>query len=221
MTLATQAYQQITGKEPDKEILLKYSGHFKGYNASISSQGSVITVRMSRQWKNIDSEIKTGLIQELLVKLLKIKKNTHNIEMYNNFIKNLHWGIEKTKKEPVLVDSFNRVNKKYFYSMIESPNLEWGNESKRKLGSYEYGTDTITISAVFKQADAGLLDYIMYHELLHKKHKFKAKNGRSFHHTSRFRKEEKQFKDSEEMEKRMARFVRRNKFSAIKNLFRF
>ena len=221
MTPATQAYIQLTGKDPDKKILIKYSGHFKGYNASISSRGNVIVVRMSRQWKNIDNEIKIGLIQELLVKLLNLKKNTHNIEMYNNFIKNLHWGIEKTKKEPLLLDSFNRVNKKYFDSMIEAPNLVWGSESKRKLGSYDYGTDTITISTIFKETKTELLDYIMYHELLHKKHKFKAKNGRSYHHTSKFRKEEKQFENSEEMEKKITHFVRKKKFSAIKSLFEF
>ncbi len=218
MNLCTEAYVRMTNQNPKQEIILKYSGHFKAYNASISSHGNTIVVRMSRQWKNIDNEIKIGLIQELLVKLLKIKKHTHNIDMYNNFIKNLHWGIEKTKKEPVLLDSFNSVNKKYFDSVIEAPNLEWGSESKRRLGSYEYGTDTITISTIFKETEPELLDYIMYHELLHKKHKFKAKNGRSFHHTSKFRKEEKQFENSEEMEKKVKKFLNRKWFISLLNL---
>ena len=31
------------------------------------------------------------------------------------------------------------------------------------LGSYEYGSDTITISSVLKEAPLEILDYIMYH----------------------------------------------------------
>jgi len=33
----------------------------------------------------------------------------------------------------------------------------------------------------------------MYHEILHKKHKFYTKNSRNYHHTSDFKKAEKSF----------------------------
>ena len=76
----------------------------------------------------------------------------------------------------------NRVNEKYFYGMILVPNLKWGNKSLSQLGTYDYGTDTITVSRILEK-ESILLDYVMYHEILHKKIKFKEKNGRSIHHS--------------------------------------
>ena len=45
---------------------------------------------------------------------------------------------------------------------MQTPNLVWGKNSFRKLGSYEYGSDTITISKIFLESDKSLLDYVMY-----------------------------------------------------------
>ena len=90
--------------------------------------------------------------------------------------------------------------------MIEKPNLTW-HDSIRRLGSYEYGTDTISMSKVLG-ADTNLLDYVMYHEMLHKKHKFHCKNGRIHHHTKEFREMERKFDNSQEMEERIKSLVR-------------
>lgn len=87
------------------------------------------------------------------------------------------------------------------------PNLEWGNESFSKLGSYEYGGDLITISKVLEDAPLEILDYIMYHEMLHKKYKFNHKNGRSFHHTAEFKRKEKEY-EVKEIEEELSRFLR-------------
>ena len=123
------------------------------------------------------------------------------MELYTIFIKKIHLGIKKTDIDPFLEKSFNRVNEKYFYGLIDKTNLVWAN-STTKLGSYEYGNDTITISKLLKN-DQELLDYVMYHEMLHKKHKFYTKNNRSFHHTKEFRKKEKEFHNSHILEKRI------------------
>ena len=127
---------------------------------------------MSKKWKTISKEIQIGLIQSLSLKIFKEKKKTTNIELYNIFMKKIHIAAPKIKFDPTLEKSFHKVNEKYFYGLIEKPNLVWGDFSLRKLGSYEYGSDTITISKVL-QNQGFLIDYIMYHELLHKKHKFK------------------------------------------------
>ena len=124
-------------------------------------------------------------------------------------MKNLHISIPKITNDPVLEESFNRVNEAYFFGLIERPNLTW-HESLRRLGSYEYGTDAISISRVLSD-DEDLLDYVMYHEVLHKKHKFYNKNGRSFHHTRVFKTMEKKFNNSEEMENRIKGLMRQKR----------
>lgn len=187
---------------------LNYSGHFKPYNANIKYGFGRVELKLSREWKKIDREIKIGLIQSLMKKLWKTKNSTMNIDFYNNFLKKVHLITPKVKSNPFLEASFNRVNEKYFNGLIEKPNLEWGSESFRKLGSYDLQGDLISISTVFKKAEIKLLDYVMYHEMLHKKHKFVNRGGRTHFHTSVFRKDEKAFEGSETLEKEINLFLR-------------
>ena len=201
----------------DYELKIEYNNKFKPYNANVKYLSNKIQFNLSKKWRTVSKEIQIGLVQELLLKIFKEKKKTTNIDLYNIFMRNIHIAVPKTKTHPEMEDSFNRVNEQYFYGLIEQPNLVWGSASLRKLGSYEYGSDTITISRIFQNND-GLLDYIMYHEILHKKHKFKNKNGRNYHHTAKFRKDEKEFENSKEMEKEISRLVNKNR---IKTFFRF
>lgn len=214
--------QAFAGLFPEKnladyELTLKYHNKFKPYNSNVKYLGNKIRFNLSKKWKTVSREIQIGLMQELLLKIFKIRKKTTNIDLYNIFMKNVHIAVPKTKTDSVLESSFNRVNEKYFYGLIEQPNLVWGSASLRKLGSYEYGSDTITISRIF-QDNWELLDYVVYHEVLHKKHKFENKNGRNYHHTKKFRDDEQEFENSKEMEKRISRLVRQNR---LKTIFRF
>ncbi len=208
MSLIKRAYSELySGKDFGYEDKITYSGRFNDYNGNIKKRGNEIEVNMSKTWRGIDKEIRLGLIQALLNKLFNTKKETINIDLYNKFLKNVHIAVPKTKLEPVLVNSFDRVNDKYFYGMIEMPNLVFGQRSIAKLGSYEYGSDTISISQIFREAPAELLDHIMYHEMLHKKHKFYTKGGRSYHHVGKFKKEEKKFENNEEIEQQLKKFL--------------
>jgi hypothetical protein len=208
--LIEKAYLELypEAKLGEYEFSLKYSDKFNDYNANIRRIGKKITISMSRKWEKINDDVKTGLIQLLLNKLLKTKVQTQNIELYEIFLKKIHIAVPKTKDDPILSDSFDRVNEKYFNGLIEKPNLKWGSASMRKLGSYEYGSDTIMISTIFQTAEQILLDYIMFHEMLHKKYKFYSKNGKSFHHTGNFKKEERKFENFGEIEKRINNFIR-------------
>ena len=200
--------EAFKGLWPEREIshdfLIKYSGKFKGYNANIKMYGSKVTFSLSRQWKGISRDIKIGLLQELLARLFRDKKTTQNIDLYHIFLKRVHIAIPKTKTEPELAESFDRVNNEFFAGIIEKPNLKWNNSST-KLGSYDYGSDTITISRMLNDADRDMVDYVMYHEMLHKKHKFSSKGGRLRYHTSEFRSNERAFPNSSLIESRLRR----------------
>ncbi len=124
------------------------------------------------------------------------------MDLYNTFIKKLASVTPKTNVDPYLLDSFNRVNEKYFNGFIEMPNLVWGSASTTKLGSYDFKTDTITISSILKNKDE-LIDYVMYHEMLHKKHKFKSNQGRHLFHSTKFKHDEKQFENAQQIEKQL------------------
>jgi hypothetical protein len=205
---------------------VKYSGRFKPYRANVKLNGDRIQFNLSKKWKRISPDIQIGLIQELLLKLMKnklkpLKTNTQSIELYNFFLQKIHIAVPKTDIDPILEESFDRVNGKYFLGTIDKTNLIWGSNSVSKLGSYEYGADTIMISRVL-EGEEELLDYVMYHEMLHKKHKFKKRGSRSYHHTSKFKRDEREFENSEFLEKRLRQLLARRRHSfkrVIEGLF--
>lgn len=201
MNIIQEAYSQLYPEKTfNYNTKIKYSNKFSDFNANVKKHYNNLEFSLSKKWKSVDRDIKLGIIQNLMNKIFKTKVKTNNIDLYNIFIKKLHLSIPKTESNPVLENSFNRINEKYFYGIIEKPNLKWGSSSIRQLGMYNYQTDTITVSTIFKN-HMQVLDYIMYHEMLHKKFKFTNKKSRSMHHTSEFKKKEKEFENVQEMER--------------------
>ena len=203
---------------------IAYSGKFKPYNATVRKIGSNLYFNLSRSWKSTSDEIVIGLIQHLLIKILRREKfvsaairdgrgksATLNMQLYDDFIK----GISEVtitaaggSSDEKLESSFSRVNEQYFLGLLDKPQLEWGTDSFRKLASYGYHTNTITVSSLFSEAPERLLDYLMYHEMLHKKLKFSSSNGRTMHHSSEFRRMEHKFDGSETIEVELNAFIR-------------
>lgn len=210
MNVIEQAYKELyPDKHINKELLLKYSGKFKGYNANIKMNAASVTVNLSKQWRGVSKEIQKGLVQELFVRLFKTKKQTLEMELYHNFIKSLPTVAPRTHNHPILEQSFKRVNDSFFNGMMQQPNLKIGNGINR-LGTYEYATDTVAISQTLIK-DETLMDYVMYHELLHKKHQYTAKNGHSRHHSTAFKRDEAKFPNAEQLELELKKLVSRQK----------
>ena len=225
MSITEDAFTDLYGDQylEDYQLELKYNNKFKPYNANVRFHYNKLTFNLSKKWKTVSREIQIGLIQELMLKIFKKRlkpktTKTSNIELYNFFMQKIHIAVPKTKTNPILEESFNRVNEKYFNGLLETTNLIWNN-SIRKLGSYEFGSDTITISQSLKEHQDAL-DYVMYHEMLHKKHKFKRRDQKSVHHTSLFRKKEAEFENSEEIEAKLSRLtINRKRKTFFNSLF--
>jgi hypothetical protein len=208
--LIPEAYK---GLYPDKEFThtysLNYSGRFNGFNANIKMRWNHIDINMSKQWKTISAEIKIGLIQSLLAKIFKNKTMTTNIDLYTKFLKNVHIALPKESESELLMEKFNKINDQFFDGLLEQPSLRWGTFSTRKLGHYEYGSDVIVLSKYLENAPEEMLEYVLYHEMLHKKHKFSHKNGRSLHHSTAFRNDEAKFPRAEALDKEISRYISR------------
>lgn len=204
MEFLIKAYCGIFGdQKPNYIMMLNYSGKFKGYNANARLSRNILEFKLSRQWETIDEEIQIGLIQSLLCRLHKKRCSTLNIDLYQSFLKNVHVSIKAEHEDEELKDSFDRVNDHFFSGMLGQTNLKWGHDSVRCFGSYEYGTDTITMNRILK-GKGKLLDYVMYHEMLHKKHKFRGTSRRSLHHSKEFREAESLFPGKEILERELS-----------------
>jgi len=211
MNFTEQAFIEMFPGKGVPPISVSYSGKFKMYNANVRRTPFGLHFNLSKEWRKIDDSIKMGLIQSLLGKVYKTKVQTTNIDLYNNFTKHIHISIPKTKTDEILKQAFDRVNEKYFNGQVELTNLVWGSPNKRTLGTYSYHTDTIAVSSIFKDCPQIFIDYVMYHEILHKKIKFYSKNGKNYHHTSEFREKEKEFENHKVVDHELKNYISRKR----------
>jgi hypothetical protein len=92
--------------------------------------------------------------------------------------------------------AFQRVNHRYFKDQMTAPKLVWGQRlSRRKLGHYQPATDTIQVSRTLDNPEVPgfIVEFIVYHELLHKQIGVKIAGGRRYSHTPAFKQAERLF----------------------------
>jgi hypothetical protein len=95
-----------------------------------------------------------------------------------------------------LDESFDRVNSAYFGGLMAKPKIVWNRApTMRKFGHYQTGRDTLMVSVSLDDPNVPnyVIDFVMYHELLHKKHGSAPVNGRRQVHSPGFRADERQF----------------------------
>ncbi|HLD19594.1 MAG TPA: hypothetical protein VJB90_06330 [Candidatus Nanoarchaeia archaeon] len=211
MGLAEEAFSELFEGVESYEFLINYSGRLKGYNGIVRKGGNNISFSLSKNWRGVDRQIQKGMLQHLLLKILGKKGHTGNIDLYTYFIKSLHMASAKTSEDELLTQSCEKVIEQMQLFDVEKPCLAWGNATFRKLASYNYETDAIIISSLFQNAPQELIDYLMYHELLHKKFKFKQGGSRTLHHSAEFKRWERKFPNSEELEKQLSHYVRKKR----------
>jgi hypothetical protein len=106
--------------------------------------------------------------------------------------------------------SFGRVNARYFGGQMQRPQLTWSRMlTGRKLGHYDSIRDTVMISATLDSplAEVFLVDFLMYHELLHKHLGSRVVNGRRYAHTAQFYDLERRFERHQDAETALRRLV--------------
>ncbi|KPL81086.1 hypothetical protein ADN00_00740 [Ornatilinea apprima] len=110
--------------------------------------------------------------------------------------------------------SFERVNRKYFNNKLEKPTLTWSaRRTYRTMGCYDVTKDILTVSRSLDHQTVSLhtLDFIMYHELLHKYFGTKSVNGRHISHSARFREAEKSFEHFQQAAQELQRISQEEK----------
>ncbi|USN45465.1 MAG: M48 family metallopeptidase [Candidatus Woesearchaeota archaeon] len=200
-----------------RPISVRFSAKFSDYNANVRYTSSEIIFSVSPTWIGVSEEIVTGLFQHLFSKAYKLRIRTMETDLYHSFTQKLSDYIHVTSVDHELKASFDRMNERFFSGMMEVPNLKWGSASTTKLGDFNFHTNTITISTIFQGApDLLLLDFVMYHEMLHKKHKFKATGNSHTYHSSAFRRDEALY-GVPDIEERLQKYCRTYQFAKKKS----
>jgi predicted metal-dependent hydrolase len=91
---------------------------------------------------------------------------------------------------------FEDLNTRFFHGLMARPRLSWSQtKTRRILGHYDPAHNAIIISRIFDHPAVPryVLDYIVYHEMLHLKHPVKLRGSRRCVHSAEFQAEEKLF----------------------------
>lgn len=217
--IVQNAFQQLYPKKIKPKLTLSFSKRFNYYNGNVKIHklGRTITglnFSLSNEFRDSDEDTIMGMIQHLLNKVYKTKVNSLEQELYNNFMKHLTRYAKRQKSEPQLIELFHELNREYFNSMLDKPNLVFGVDSTTVLGHYNFLKDLVTISTILK-GERHLMKFVLYHELLHKKHGFTvSKGGRNQYHTTAFKKDEAKFEDKY-VEKKLTKYLKKKKIKKI------
>ena len=91
---------------------------------------------------------------------------------------------------------FEELNTRFFHGLMARPQMSWSqSKTRRILGHYDPAHNAIIISRIFDHPGIPryVLEYIVYHEMLHLKHPVKLRGSRRCVHSAEFQAEEKLF----------------------------
>ncbi len=98
---------------------------------------------------------------------------------------------------------FEGLNTRFFHGLMARPRMSWSQtKTRRILGHYDPAHNAIVISRIFDHPAMPqyVLDYVVYHEMLHLKHPVKLRGSRRCVHSAEFQEEEKRFPRAAEAE---------------------
>jgi predicted metal-dependent hydrolase len=98
---------------------------------------------------------------------------------------------------------FEDLNRRFFHGLMGRPRMSWSlTKTRRILGHYDPAHNAIVISRIFDHPAVPryVLEYIVYHEMLHLKHPVRLRGSRRCVHSAEFQAEEKLFPELERAE---------------------
>lgn len=95
-----------------------------------------------------------------------------------------------------LTQLFDRLNERYFSSELPRPHIAWSSSAwRRQFGSYDPGPNQIVLNRRMDRPGVPqfVVEYVLYHEMLHVKHPTRRSGCGLISHSPEFRAEEKRY----------------------------
>jgi len=209
----TTVHRQLRPRTPIPRIKIEFFP-FVGLNHTARLHENQLAVRLSDIFTDAPTEIYQSLAFILLAKLYRKTIDAFYQRTYRSFILSPHIQerarIARTERSRhVYTDGgrgryvdleilFQRLNDEYFGGTLLAPRLSWSvKKSRYVLGRYDATNNVIFISRVFdaQNIPTYVIEYILFHEMLHLKHRSRIEDCRMVVHTREFKAEEKTFRD--------------------------
>lgn len=199
---------------------------YKAVSHTIRIRERIIYIRISHYLKEAPVAILNAIGVILFDKLFRVKTDPLLKKMYKLYVYSLQITSVNTKraisskykaegKYYNLSEMFDVLNRVYFSNRLEKPILGWSlNKSTTRLGFYDAERKLLVVSSVFDRwrVPAYMVNFILYHEMLHILIPVRVLNGRRRVHTAEFKKLERAFPEYEKAQIWLKRKLWRYKF---------
>jgi len=212
-----EAFQTLNGNRPLPEIEVRFYPYI-GINHTIRVRNGKVFVRLAELSESAPPEIHEALAFILVGKLLRKKILPQTVRRYREFVKTQEIQAKaaenkRAKGRKIITTSkgenydlekiFHKLNLIYFQNSVSKPTLTWSaRKTYRILGHHDATHETIVISKSLdnKNVPKFVVEFVVFHEMLHIFHPTTHRNGRRYNHTAQFRTDEKKFAYFEEAE---------------------
>lgn len=228
------AFQHFDATRQTPEIEVSFYPYI-GINHTIRVRSGKIFVRLAEICREMPLNSQKALAFILVAKLLRKKVPTQAREIYSNFIKQQEIrdkAIEnkKTRGRKIITSAqgmffdldeiFEKLNAEYFRKSLPKPILTWSSrKTYRILGHHDSTHETVVVSKSLDDRNVPeyVVEYVVFHEMLHIFHPTEHRDGRRYNHTPAFRRNERKFRHFTEAESWIERNVKTLKRKAKSN----
>lgn len=196
---------------------------YASLKSTIKIDKGVTRIKISDILEDAPTEVFEALIYILICRANRRQPRSDLQQLYDDYLlrpeieeKHAHTRATRSRKQLLgtqgrvfnLDEIFNRVNKTYFGGNLTKPRLSWSaRKSKRLLGYHDGHLNLVVISRWLdrKAVPPYVIDFIMYHELLHTIIPTPVRNGRRQIHSTEFKKREREFEQYEKASRWLSR----------------
>jgi len=227
--LYEEAFQVFDERKVPPTIEISFYPYIN-INHTIRIRKGRVLIRIADIIQTAPLEIQRALAYILVAKLLNKKVPEEARNIYRKFVnseelQNIAFRNKQTRGKKILTSSvgeffnldgiFEKLNWVYFENKIPETILSWSKRNTyRRLGHYDSVHNTIIISKSLDDDSIPkfVVEYIVYHEMLHIKHPARFANGRRYVHTPKFKNDEEKFSyfcEAEDWLEKNARYLKR------------
>jgi len=208
--LLHRIYRQVRPRAAEPQFRAEFYP-FANINNTIRLRDGVLHVRISDLLEGAPENVIEAIAHILLAKIYKKPIENLYATRYRRYVSSHDLSAKAHLVRQVrgrkriesaqgniydLEEVFEELNRRFFYGLMGRPQLTWSrNHARNSLGHYDPAHNAIVVSRVFDsdRVPRYVVEYILYHEMLHLKHPVKLRGGRRCVHGPEFQAEEKQF----------------------------
>jgi hypothetical protein len=208
--IVARVFRGLKPRTPVPEVCVEFC-RFANPDSFVKLEPGRLSLRISDLFEGAPAPVLEALTYILLCKLFRKtvpRAYSYRYRLYLNrrdVRRSIHLVRQIRGRKPLsgprgdhynLDEVFEELNARFFHGLMARPALNWSpRKSRTTLGHYDPSHNAIVISKLLDSPAVPrlLVDYVMFHEMLHLRHPVKHHGGRRRVHTREFLEAEKEF----------------------------